>query len=326
MGKSWKDYLLRSGLPLENDVKNYLESKGCISGFEFSYLRRDEKEQEKEFSYDVDASYIKDPYFIDFMVECKYRHEGTKWIFTPQQYGGITDITANCFMHPSDHFVPIEFPFSGSFPEQLAPLCSKGVELTASGDNEKSITQAVCQLSYAFAPKIVNAIENQVHNALSGDYIFCHIPVIVTTAKLIRIKDCIDIDKIKSSENIEEISDNHDCLVLANSIGSHLNKYNQGNFNELKDSIGSNTLTGKLNSFTDAIDHLFSVIASHYCPEAIVVIHYSKDNNGFDTLFEYVDRLINPPSDLLKKIQEQKQRIEKSVKDFEDRFKKKKSD
>ena len=42
MAKSWQQSLLSSSLPLENDVKRYLDSKGCITGYEYSYLKPDE--------------------------------------------------------------------------------------------------------------------------------------------------------------------------------------------------------------------------------------------------------------------------------------------
>lgn len=317
MGKSWKDYLLKSGLPLENDVKNYLDSKGCIASFEYSYLRRDESEIEKEFSYDIDASYIKEASFIDLMVECKYRHETTKWIFTPQAYGGTDEIDPNCFMHPSDHFVSLKFPFKGLFPEQLAQLCSKGVEVTTSGDNEKTITQAISQLCYAFAPKIVNSIEHQIKKLLVDDYIFYHVPVIATTAELYRLKDDVDIDIIKSASNLEEISEKHNCLVLKHPIGTHLEKYNSEIFREYLSSIEETKLAEKLCSFTDDLSHLFSVLAAHYSPQAIVIVHYSKQDNGFDSLFEYIDRLIKPPVDLIRKLKKQEKRFEKIKKKWD---------
>lgn len=323
MAKSWKDYLLRSGLPLENDVRNYLNSKGCIASFEYSYLRRDESKIEKEFSYDIDASYIKGANFIDLMVECKHRHETTKWVFTPKDYGGPDEIDPNCFMHPSDHFVPLKFPFRGLFPEQLAPLCSKGVEVTTSGDNEKTITQAISQLCYAFAPKIVDAIEHQIDKLLVNDFIFYHLPVIATTTELYRLRDDVDINKIKSAESLEEISEKHNCLVLKHSTGTHLEKYNLDIFREYLAKVEEGKLKEKLCSFTDNLGHLFSVLAAHYSPQAIVVVHYSKDDNGFDSLLEYIDRIMKPPEDLVKKLQEQERQHEKMLRDIEDKLSRK---
>ena len=313
MSKSWKDFLLKSGLPLENDIKRYLDSKQCFTRFEYSYLRSDESRIEKEFSYDIDASYFKENNYIDFMIECKYRHETTKWVFTPHDYSGIDGFKPNCFLHPFDHFVPLEFPFKSNFPEQLAPLCSKGIEVTKTGDNEKTITQALSQLSYAFAPKIVNDTKHQVEKLLVDDFIFYHVPVIATTAELYRLKDDVEIDIIKSASNLEEISEKHYCLVLKHSIGTHLNKYNWGIFREYLDSVEKRKLTEKLCSFTDNLSHLFTVLAAYYSPQAIVVVHYSKEHNGLDSILEYIDRVLDPPEDLLKKILDQEKRYRKAL-------------
>ena len=51
--------MLSSGLPLEYEVKRYFELKGCITNFEYSYLRPNETNIEREFSYDVDGAYNK---------------------------------------------------------------------------------------------------------------------------------------------------------------------------------------------------------------------------------------------------------------------------
>lgn len=322
MAKSWKDYLLRSGLPLENDVKNFLDSRGCISAFEFSYLRKNEQNVEKEFSYDIDASWIDvgGNDFIDFMVECKYRHETTKWIFTPQKYGGPEEIDPNSFMHPCDHFVPIEFPCKYSFPENLAPLCSKGTEITTSGDNEKSINQAVSQLSYAFASKILDAIKTQVNSYLDDDYIFYHIPVIVTTATLHRLKETVNIDSIKTASCMGEISTEHNCLVLKNTASEHLIEYNRAIFEEYLKKQSKGELIKKLCTFTDDLNHLFSVLASFYCPQVFVIAHFSSLSNGLEHLLDYVERIRNPPQDLVEKLIDKERKQEKIRKDMKARF------
>jgi hypothetical protein len=92
-GKSWKDELLSSSLPLEHDTKRYLEQKGCIASVEFSYIRPNEQRVPKQFSYDIDASYISPPFFADVLVECKYRSPGVRWVFTPQEYGGPEEVS-----------------------------------------------------------------------------------------------------------------------------------------------------------------------------------------------------------------------------------------
>lgn len=193
MSKSWKEALLASGLPLENDVQEYLRGRGCITHFEYSYLRPDEHEIKRPFSYDIDAAFIRENQFVYLMTECKYRNPDTKWIFLPDSYDGYRKFYPNDFMHAIDHFVELKFPFVSDFPRYLAPACSKGVELAGDDRNQKSINQALSQLAYAMAPKIADAIEHQVGRFLVYDHIFFHIPIVVTTAKLFRINSGVNI-------------------------------------------------------------------------------------------------------------------------------------
>lgn len=314
MTKSWKDVLLGSGLPLEYEIKRYLEDKGCIVDFEYSYLRANEANIERQFSYDIDAAYIKDDHFVTFMIECKYRHPSVRWIFAPESYGGSHELDSNAFMHPMDHFIPNKFPYSGSFPRHLGPACSKGIELTPHGDNDKSINQALMQLSYAFAPKIADAIEHQVHQLLVTDVMFYHVPVIATTADIFRLRESATIGDIKAASALEDVATPESCLVLNYSSGIELRRYNANILASMRQSLGETVLLGSLNTFTDDLDHLFSVIAHHYSPRAIVVI--KADQTSFDSLFAYIDELLFPSEQLSNEIKAQREAAEKQLADW----------
>jgi hypothetical protein len=292
MLKSWKDFLLRSGLPLENDVKRYLEQKGCVSSFESSYLRLDENRVEKEFSYDVDATYIQGVNFVEFMVECKYRHESTRWIFLPHEYNDFEEVLPNDFMHPFDHFVAEEFPFKGYLSDKLAPLCSKGIEIATNGANEKSISQAVHQLSYAFAEKVAGAIENQVFKSLVDDHIFFHVPVIVTTAELLRLREGVTLEEIKEASDIAEVAESLDCLVLNTPSGLHLQRHSREIISEARGRIGDPKLRERLATFTDDLNHLFNVIVRYRCPSSMAIVHWSAGRSGLEKLFSHIDKQI----------------------------------
>ena len=301
--KSWKDVLLGSGLPLEHDVKKYLETRGCIANFEYSYLKRDEQRIEKQFSYDVDAAYIHPPHFVNLVVECKYRHETVRWVFTPDQYGGPDEVYPNAFLHPLDHFVGLSFPFSDTFPRQLAPCCSKGVELTKDGSNDKAITQALLQLAYGLAPQVVDAIEQQIFRYLTEDFIFFHVPIIVTTATLFRLRDDVTLGAIRGACRIEDVGTELDCLVLKCKPGIDLRQYNLQAFHTLGADLGEK-LASSLNTFTKDPEHLFSVLADRY-PSTAVVISVANGFQAFDRFFRYVDAVLKPPEDLLSEIRAQ---------------------
>ena len=299
MSKSWKDALLRSGVPLEADVKRYLDQRGCITKFESSYLRPDENKIERQFSYDIDASYIRAHHFISFLVECKYRYQGVQWVFLPSNYGGPDEFDANQFMHPIDHFVSLKFPYGGAFPRRLSPSCSKGIEITNDGPNEKSISQALSQIAFAFAPKVADAWEHQVLGLLGRqDVIFYHVPLIVTTATLFRLNADVSIDAIRGASSIEDIATKHQCLVQSYNAGVELQTYSRRVLEDLRGRLGNELLRTSIQSFTKDIDHLLSVIVSHHCPAAFVIVSVAEGWAGLDHVFAYIDELIAPSSSL----------------------------
>jgi hypothetical protein len=319
--KTWKDYLLRSGLPLENDVKKMLADRGCVGSYEYSYLKEDENVIKKEFSYDVDAAYIKGIHFFEFMIECKYRHESTKWVFTPASYGGFRELYSNDFLHANDHFVSHRFPFKGYFPITFAPACGKGVELTTNGDNDKTIVQAIHQLAYAFAEKFASAFEHAIFNLLAGEHIFYHIPIIVTTADLWRLKEETTITEIKKASDLSEIAEQHNILIMENTTGVQLEQFNNEVFDKFRERVGDKKLQKKLNTYTDDLDHFFSVISKHYCPAAFVVMKYDEHGTSFDKLFNYINQLLQPDVELKEKLLKQARDGEKMAAEIDEMLK-----
>jgi hypothetical protein len=301
MAKSWKDALLATGLPLEHDVKKYLESRGCVARYEYSYLKHDEQRVEKQFSYDLDAAYIRSPHFVDLMVECKYRHASVSWVFTPDQYGGPDEVYPNAFLHPQDHFLDRKFPFPSEFPRHLAPCCSKGIELTSEGANPKAIAQALSQLAFGMAPQVMEAIETQVFRHLPGDHIFYHVPIIVTTATLFRLRDDVTLHAVRGASAVEDVATNEDCLVLKYAPGVELREYNRTALDALQARHGENILKPALKTFTEDLSHLFSVLADRN-PEAVVVISVAKGWRAFDRFFNYLDGVLFPSKALVDEI------------------------
>lgn len=318
--RTWKEYLFRSGLPLENDVRRVLDEFGCFSSYEYSYLKQDENQLQKEFSFDIDSSYIKGCHFFELMVECKYRHETTKWIFTPAKYGGFKELHELDFLHAQDFFVETKFPYRSTFPIQLGPACGKGVEITSTGTNEKSIVQAVNQLAYAFAPKVSSAIEHQVFDLLAGEHIFYHVPIIVTTAHLFRLNDDVDMEAIKGAKDIEDVAEEHDLLVMNNDIGMQLQQYNSEQFSNFRERIGDDLLTKKNKSFAENMDHFFNVMATFYCPSSILVLRHDESRSSYKKLFDLISNTMNPSEELESLLEEQRKRDEEIVRQVEEDF------
>lgn len=316
---AWKDHLLKSGLPLEFEIKKFLDEKGCISNMERTYLRSNEASITTEFSYDIESSYIKGEHFIDLMVECKYRHDSVRWVFLPETYHSIDEIRHTDFMHPVDHFNTHPFHYF-EFPLSFGPLCSKGIELTNEGANPKTITQAVTQLAYAMAEKVTNAVHHQTDEVLSTNFkstTFYNIPIIVTTASLYRLREDVDIRTIKTAEKLEDVATKEPYLVLKAKTGSDLLKYNQEIFHNFIMDQDLESLAAKLRSFNGDPRFIFDHIARESCPNSIVIVHHTPDNLGLTKFFEYIDRVIKPDQEIFEMVKKKNDEMTAFFEKFE---------
>ena len=321
----WKEFLLKSGLPLEYEIKEYLEKSGYFTNFEYTYFRENQENKITEFSYDIDASFISPPFYFDLMIECKYRHSSTKWLFLPEDYHGINEINFTDFFHFNDHFNKAGQFTNSEYPFEFADLCSKGIEITSEGQNPKTITQAISQLSYAMAEKIINGIYHQTDGVLSKNFngtIFSNIPVIITTSELYRLNKDVLIEDIKNCNDISEIATKTNRLIIKNSIGVDLEKYNYSKFKSFENEIGKAILEVNLNTFNNDLDFVWSVISKNYSPECFVVLHYSKEDNGLEELLKYIKRFTNPDEDTKAEIQRIKNDREERTKKFLNRINK----
>lgn len=312
--KTWKDHLLKSGIPFEYEIKNYLEKKGCITDFEFSYLREDENSNIKEFSFDIDSSYIKNPFYFEFLVECKYRHESTKWVFLPEDYGGIKEIGHLDFLHLNDLFGGKSFDLKKEFPYSIGKLCSKGIEITTDSHNPKSIDQAISQLAFGVAEKIVNQYDHHINDVLKMSFsetFFSTIPIIVTTAKLFRINEDSDTKKIMRSSDINEISTEEPCIVLYLKNNIELTNHNREVFIKYFSDKTSEKIQPIIDSGTMA---RFLNNQSENTPRCILVVTQNNSTNGLNNLFAYLERVINPDKEVLRIIEDKKRKQRMLVK------------
>ncbi|MBC8107019.1 MAG: hypothetical protein H7Z14_10555 [Anaerolineae bacterium] len=313
---SWKDALLSSGLPFENDVARYLDEKECITGFESTYLRPDENKLQRQFSFDIHASYVKPPNFVTLMVECKYRHPTVKWVFIPREYGGHDELYPNTFLHTQDDFAPDTFPFGGSFPRQLAPACSKGIELTSNGPNQKSIAQAVAQLTYAFGQQVTDSIEHQVLPLLPERLLFHVVPIIATTAPLFRLKEDITLEAIRGADSLATLTTAESCVVLRHTPGVELIEHNARAFDRLYREHKKELMAAYTRSSQDVATRL-SIMSQVDCPGAIVVISVAHGWDAFDRFFEYVKEVLNPSDALWGEIRAEHEKFKKITETIE---------
>lgn len=298
--KDWKHYLLKSGLPFEYEVKECFAKNNCQVWDEYSYVKMDENNLEKEFSYDIDVNYwdLSGDNSFTFLVECKYKSETTKWFFMPDPYSFQSELNQNSFLHPIDYFSEKKFLFDSppyySIQEPLGPFCLKGIEIYQNQFLELNIFKAINQLSFAFVEQVISSIQNQIEIEHFYKTTFFNIPIIVTNAELYIINKNVTTEQIEKAENIDTISKKEDFLLFHNKIGESLKKYNFNAISSYFAITDEELVKSRNQSFTDDINHFTSVISKNYCPEIILIMHHDKEHNNYKKLFDYINFIIKP--------------------------------
>ncbi len=279
---STKNYLLRSGIPLEASVSKILQKLNILGLGEF-YFKRDDK----FFSIDSWSHFILRRDFqdyldfnIDFLIECKYRDKNRGWYFIPYKENRdrnerLPPPRHNSFNNLLCFYCDNKFRTSFSqyysdlaeeiIPKDI-PICDKGIEMYGKGFVPDFITESIYQISFATAKRIHDAITIELEDNLSqfGTIIF---PIIVTTADLFVLNSTASLEKIKESKEPQEVCKEVGKLLLSGSrsldciiwLGGKIKSYN---FNEKR-------FTEK-EFFRD-----FSYIFPEWCASRILVVNYN---------------------------------------------------
>lgn len=290
----WKEHFLKSGLPLEHAVRTTLEQHGISYPNEYRYTRPNEQGVLTEFSVDVAAAktYLSHGIGLNLLVECKYRHDSVKWLFTPDRYDFLLGEFSDLFIA----FDALSRERQANTAElnafaELYPLCRRGIEITSSDANPKSIEQALQQLRFA----VVNTLIERMRWRLSPygsshhpDVTFV-IPVIVTTAELWRMNPEIDIRDVRNADHLHEVATEEEVLVIHETPNNELRGYN---LKRLEDSFPSGPQRAALEaafSGHGTVDDLFRRTASFY-PSMFLVISYRRFNQAVERVFSFFDR------------------------------------
>jgi hypothetical protein len=215
--KDWKSNLLSSGLPLEFEAAKILRRNGFAYDVEYSYKRKDESGFYKDFSVDIDSYYALPKKkrlgafdTFSLLVECKYRHENTKWLFAPdtnnKYINRINSSSIRCIDFASSFRA--EPPWNFRLIDLKLITCLKGVEINGNSGEayEKAIVSGISQLKYALPSIIAREIDDKLsgHEADAGPFYIC--PILLTTAKLYVLQKGCTINQIRNAETLEEIS------------------------------------------------------------------------------------------------------------------------
>ncbi len=282
--KTWKDHLLSSGLPLEQSVIQTLRSLGIEDPREYKYERLNEQSVPTIFSVDIHAMMIGNVW-LEFFIECKYRHPGTQWVFTPDQHSISRDDSFPDTFIILDHLT--DWILDRSSLDRHASdymLCGKGVELVNNDANPKSIEQAIQQLRYALIEEAADSIIHQTDGLLGPiNPIFVLVPIVVTTADLWRLKPDATVESIRTASVLDEVAEQQTVLVVQQPPDNELTRHTTKRFGERIGDEQRKNFALKNKSFFSNYNHFLSYFSSYY-PAYFYVVNYNHFSDAIQKL------------------------------------------
>jgi hypothetical protein len=299
--KTWKNYLLSSGIPLEHSVTNILRQLGSPHPAEFIYERINEIGLHTQFSIDISAPFIlsERDIWLELLIECKYRHKGIKWVFMPEEYRAILGPDFKDVFIILDELADnhkIDRDVLDGYSKQYKP-CGKGIELLKNDFNPKALNQAVNQLKYAFAEKVLYSMIHQVDKLLGeSSPIFAFIPIIVTTAELWRVNPDISFEEINKADDPTDIATKEDILFVNNEPDNQLKRHTYDKlFNGFTDEQKLKINKIMENTGWHGLKFYFEVFSSYH-PSMFVVINFARFEKTVSNLLSFFNT-----ADILKK-------------------------
>jgi hypothetical protein len=292
--KKWKDLFLSSGVPLEYSVAQIFEELGSWRVEEFSYERKNEDGASQIFSVDVHSAYNsrKHDVRLDILAECKYRYDGTKWIFTPSEthhheaMWGVDFSPLFLALDECSVDRKVDRDFLGRFGQDY-PLCKNGIEILPEDTNPKTIEQAIRQLRYAVVAMGLRRIDHQryILSIREPSPIFVIVPVIVTTAELWRLKPGTTVENVRRAESIDEVAHHHDAVVLWKKPDESDVKQATSAFrNNFTDADLEKLRTLVKEQFPDGLTQFMNYLANR--PSLFLVAQYSTLRSTVKSLYE----------------------------------------
>ena len=278
----WKDFFLKSSLPLEQLVAEKVSNCGLHIGGEFAYLRSNEQNNFAEFSIDLSASTLNQLRenisiwsTLDLLIECKYSSPNVEWIFA--RYPKLEPLTANCLHNYdflSSYWVKDTSPIVDI--EKNAQYAVNGLALTDKFADNKRIKHGLNQLRYAI-PQFLKKIASDDLLSDEEHSIRLVAPILVTNSPLRLLKENVSFEDIRSAASLDEITDVHNVIYHYQQTGPELAK----SIKESSEYISTNLDGGKRNAKFD-LNYINSEL--NYSLETIAIVQ-------LDYLEEYVRRL-----------------------------------
>ena len=212
--QKWGESFLKSGLPLEHLTLLALRSIGWTCELHYEYERRNRNGEVKWFEHDV-IGYSPDSYSgaMNLLIECKYHDERFFWFFLPceteehlTQYGALSsgeDLYIDSAVLHSAPYQMLARPDT-RFLLELAPKCVWGVTISQDGTRHpNAVEEATKQLAFGFVPFCLDR-----YYGFHYGFAISILPVIVTSARLFRIRPCVrSLDALRTANAPEAVAD-----------------------------------------------------------------------------------------------------------------------
>lgn len=286
--KSWKDFLLSSGIPLEHSIKKILYDLDLDFPSEYHYLRANEQNISTDFSIDISVNQridlnknsYSDYSMVYYLFECKYRYPETKWVFMPEN-SHFTEMNTLLYCNYQQRYSNDTDKLCEYFDKYKR--VNKGIEILPKEKNSKSIEQAMQQLSYAFIHKHWEHIGDEF--CFNINIPFCIVPIIVTTAELWRIKDNTTIEEIKNSDDtMGNIAEKCDFFLYQGETDNLMQKYFFDQYNKLPEKQKEIFRNNIETRYPGATFKETMWAKSIYCPDTILIISYEQFKNEFTNI------------------------------------------
>lgn len=236
MSKSWKEHLLKSGVPLEYEVARILADEGMGVEADFSFLRQDVSGK-KEFSVDIASTFYgcEDDGDIKFefraLIECKYRSREKTILLLPDPNVDFPPMTLGGTVGIIDHFSEFDIR-SVSFVslEEKMKYVYKVLEVYDGGAFQEDLRHGFQQLRYAVPSYLAHMIDFDMRAHPNDVSPMFFTKILVTNAKLRLMNDGVSMSDISKSSSIEEISSELDRAIFYSDYGPDYEKHFQSAF------------------------------------------------------------------------------------------------
>jgi hypothetical protein len=275
--KSWKDHLLRSGLPLEHEVAKLLTNEGMYVEADHSFFRK-EGTIYKEWSSDLTADWYSAPdrlsveFKLSMLIECKYRSPEKSILLLEDPNSEMPLGTAGGTLIAFDHHVPFQLNIDSIIQfENKMPYAYKAIELHEGGAHEEDIRHGMQQLKYGSISSLKDNIEFSYfsHPEDMTPFFFCRI--LVTNSPIRVLNRDVGLTEIRNSNEYGEISHSVDFAIFYSSLGPDFFEHCQEAFrkdsNELlvaaKNIAARTQFEGKIRNYkTDAKEFVEDLVES----------------------------------------------------------------